>query len=62
MTFECPLYQGAVVPLDQCIYCKRRYIKNLSIHIRMRHGGLAVDLHERRRRLEIPDPQDTPEE
>jgi len=45
-------YERVVVPVDQCIFCKKRYHKNLGAHMAMKHRDLARELRARRSELD----------
>lgn len=50
---SCPVsYTAAVVKMDQCIYCGKRYSKNKGAHINAAHKGGALRAREARRARE----------
>lgn len=45
-------FEQSVVPADQCVFCAKRYFKNLGSHMSMAHGGQGLAKRQRRRWLE----------
>lgn len=46
------VFEKSVVATDQCLFCEKRYSKNLGSHMSMEHGGQAAAKRQRRRWLE----------
>lgn len=54
VSYSSPIqYEQSVVKTDQCLFCKKRYSKNLGVHMKMAHGGLAQYNRELRRQKDL---------
>ena len=54
VSYSSPIqHEQSVVKVDQCLFCKKRYSKNLGVHMKMAHGGLAQYNRELRRQKDL---------